>query len=156
SSAPLLEAFDVIYKLDTDKSSSLQAQSKTLSLILAALSNTNSVAAATTNHIRTPAQKVYKYTDDWVFENTPSPTQSAKPIINLLKGSALSLGTNNSFETSKAWSDDYSDRLIEDMSLVSEFDPTREYDLEVVWRPSLFFTAQNSWPADTRYFAIAC
>ncbi|KAI4107481.1 MAG: hypothetical protein L6R37_001583 [Teloschistes peruensis] len=147
SSAPLLEAFDVIYKLDTDRSSSLQAQSKTLLLISAVLSNTNSAAAATTKHIRTPAQKV--------FENTPSPTQSAEPTINLLEGSALSLGTNNSFETSKAWSDDYSDRLIEDMSLVSEFDPTREYDLEAVGRPSLFFTAQSSWPADTRYFAIA-
>ncbi|KAI4205076.1 MAG: hypothetical protein LQ350_000703 [Teloschistes chrysophthalmus] len=141
----LEEAFKLICSLETDEKSAGQAPSKTLLLKLAALSNTDSAAATspattgtvTINHIHTP--KVSSYTDDWVFEVTPSPKKSAKPtithlppaeIINL-NGSTLSLRTTNSFEAS----DDYSDRFIEEMSLCSEFDPDREYDLEaMVWR----------------------
>ncbi|KAL8633371.1 hypothetical protein Q9189_000906 [Teloschistes chrysophthalmus] len=97
-------------------------QSKTLLLKLAALSNTHSAAAGTspittstaaTINIRTPSQKVSKYTDDWVFEDTPSPKKPTTThpgcygaAINPT-GSVLSLRTTNNFETSKAASDYY-------------------------------------------------
>lgn len=57
----LQEAFDVIYELDTDKSSSQQAQSKTLLLKVATLSNTDNVVTAPSSAIP-PAEKAY--TDD--------------------------------------------------------------------------------------------
>ncbi|KAI4205075.1 MAG: hypothetical protein LQ350_000702 [Teloschistes chrysophthalmus] len=40
---------------------------------------------------------------------------------------------------SSRMSDDYSDRFIEDMSLCSDFDPDKAYDLEEMGRSSLFF-----------------
>ncbi|KAL8667028.1 MAG: hypothetical protein Q9202_000950 [Teloschistes flavicans] len=153
----LQEAFDVIDKLETDTKSVYKAQSNKLLLKMAALSILDSAAAASpdttstsgaTEYLRTPERKA-KYTDDWVFDDSPSPTKPIKPIeptVNILPSpaptrdrtaisttsSTLSLRTASSFETSKPGYDDYSDRDIEEMSLVSNFDPTRDYRLEAM------------------------
>ncbi|KAL9577729.1 MAG: hypothetical protein Q9212_006179 [Teloschistes hypoglaucus] len=116
----LKEAFELINALDINPKSANQAKSKTLLLKLAALSNTDSAGAAT------------------------SPVKSTKPAIAVLPSpdlneSTLSLYTTSSVEASKASLDDYSDRLIEEMSLCSDLNPDKAYDLEEMGRASLFF-----------------